>query len=174
MSGNHRSTGEALSLPPVVLRDLGKSNARQLIAGECPKWLAALIAGAPFNGQATLRRLSVHAVGEYAFAVAVPVRNEREILPRMLAALLRAMNNVRERGLAVFAVNDTYDGSGQLIWDWLRLNGLSGVIIEVGVAPAIRSAPYTRRLALDVASRFAPAGALLTTDADSEVGQVGS
>ena len=44
------------------------------------------------------------------------------------------------------------------------------MVIEVGFAPAIRSAPYTRRLALDVASRFAPAGALLTTDADSEVG----
>lgn len=137
---------------------------------ECPVWLAALLAGAPFDGSATLRKLSVKAAGTFSFAVAVPVRNEGEILPRMLAALLSAMKGVSERGLAVFAVNDTQDASAKLIRDWLGLNGLPGVVVEVDFAPAIRSAPYTRRLALDAASRFAPTGALLTTDADSEVG----
>ncbi len=132
--------------------------------------MAALFAGAPMNGQATLRELSVRAAGDFAFAVAIPARNEREILPRMLAALLLALKGVSERGLVVFAVNDTHDGSAQLIRDWLRINGLPGVVVEVGLIPAIRSAPYTRRLALDIASHFAPAGALLTTDADSEVG----
>ena len=44
------------------------------------------------------------------------------------------------------------------------------MVVEVGLALAISSAPYTRRLALDVANHLVPAGALLTTDADSEVG----
>ena len=88
---------------------------------EYPAWLAALLANSPFDGRATLQQFSLNAVGEFTFAVAVPVRNEGEILPQMLAALLSAMTGIGERGLAVFAVNDTQDASAQLIRDWLAL-----------------------------------------------------
>lgn len=170
MSGGYQSARVACSLPPEVQRNFVRTSAPRRVSMEYPAWLAALLANSPFDGRATLQQFSLNAVGEFTFAVAVPVRNEGEILPQMLAALLSAITGIGERGLAVFAVNDTQDASAQLIRNWLALNELSGVVIEVGFAPAIRSAPYTRRLALDVASRFAPAGALLTTDADSEVG----
>ena len=137
---------------------------------DSPAWLTDLLIGEPFAGRTMLRRATVLASGTFEYAVAVPVRNESEILPRMLAALLGALRRVDKRGMAVFAVNDTRDGSAAIIEDWLMQNALSGVVLDVDLAADIRTAPHTRRLAMDVAQGFAPTGVLLTTDADSEVG----
>lgn len=134
-----------------------------------PPTICALLGQEPFAGLTQLLDLAVVGSGKFPFAVAVPVRDERELLPPMLAALLAAMRCVPQPGIAVFVVNDSSDGSAELITEWLRAHALAGVVLNVSFAPAIRNAPHARRLALDTAATFVPHGVLLTTDADSEV-----
>ena len=129
----------------------------------------ALLDQAPFAGRTRLLDLEVMGGGEFFYAVAVPVRDEYDLLPPMLAALLAAMNRVAEPGMAVFVVNDSSDGSTALITGWMRAHALAGVVLSVSFAPPVRNAPHARRLALDTAATFVPDGVLLTTDADSEV-----
>lgn len=129
----------------------------------------ALLEMAPFAGQTRLLDLEVMGSGVFSYAVAVPVRDECDLLPPMLAALLAAMNRVPEPGLAIFVVNDSSDGSATLIKEWMHAHALAGVILSVSFALPVRNAPHARRLALDTAATFVPNGVLLTTDADSEV-----
>ena len=129
-----------------------------------------LLGAAPFVGRVKLQGLHVQCEPSADFAVAVPVRDEEAILPTMLSALLRSFQHTTRRGIAVFIVNDTKDRSAALIVDWLARNGQAGLVAEVRFARSIRHAPFARRLALDIAERIVPGGALFTTDADSEVG----
>lgn len=124
----------------------------------------------PFAGRTSVRRQILTCTAGCDYAVAIPVCNEEAFLPSTLEALLSAMSAVNLRGAAVFVVNDTSDRSAQIIAEWLADHALCGALVDVVFSPDIRNAPHTRRLALDLAAKFAPAGALLTTDADSEVG----
>lgn len=127
------------------------------------------IAKAPFGAEL----LSLDwAAGDGAldYAVCIPVNDEEERLPRVLAALLRAAARVERQGLFVFVVNDTQDRSRALIEHWARGAGLAYLLLDLNFAPAARNAPHARRLALDIAHACAPQAALLTTDADTRVG----
>tara|TARA_R110002072_G_scaffold22383_10_gene78122 strand:- start:9764 stop:10891 length:1128 start_codon:yes stop_codon:yes gene_type:complete len=128
------------------------------------------VAAAPFGG--ALRSLD-WAAGDgraFAYAVGIPVNNEAERLPGVLAALSRAATRVEGRGLFVFVVNDTQDSSRRLIARWAAGTGVAHLLLDLSFAPAARNAPHARRLALDIAHACAPAAALLTTDADTSVG----
>lgn len=132
--------------------------------------LRKLLGTTPFVGRVELQSLHVQCKPSADFAVAVPVRDEAALLPAMLSALHMSFRHTTSCGVPVFIVNDTRDGSVALIIDWLARNGQAGLVAEVRFARAIRRAPFARRLALDIAERIVPGGALFTTDADSEVG----
>lgn len=124
----------------------------------------------PFFGKTRAIRYRSDICGAADYAVAIPVRNEEALLPRALAALRAAMLAADRPGVVVFAINDTSDASAAIIGDWLKGGEIVGAAIEVDFASEIRNAPHARRLAMDMAAQFVPAGALLTSDADSHVG----
>ena len=140
------------------------------LANTSPLSVTDLLANEPFVGRARLNGLSVMARGIFDFAVAVPVREEVDLLPQMVAALSVAMKASNKTGIAVFCINNSRDHSAELIVRLLVRHRLPGLVVIVDFHSAIRNASHARRLALDVAQKYAPRGTLLTTDADSEVG----
>ena len=136
--------------------------------------LAALIARilsvSPFAGRSPLDRIRSNLNPPYDYAIAIPVRNEEEWLPRTLGALDRTMRTSAERGAVVFVLNDTSDRSAEVIARFAAARDMPVAAIEIGLDPAIRSAPHARRVALDVAVSLAPDGHLLTSDSDTHVG----
>ncbi|GMM92282.1 hypothetical protein [Qipengyuania sp. MTN3-11] len=103
--------------------------------------------------------------------MAVPVRDEERRLSSTLDGISAAMNCVSAKGCAVFVVNDTSDASAETIERWAMRAGISFLALEVSFDRTIRNAPHARRLALDIAARAVPGGALFTTDADTIVGR---
>ena len=102
--------------------------------------------------------------------VALPLRNEAELIGPMLAALEEAsVRSDLSCGLVAVA-NDTTDGSADAIRRWAERTGHPAAVCEVRLDPAVRGAPHARRLAMDLAAELAPAAVLLTTDADCCVG----
>lgn len=132
--------------------------------------IAEVLAGPIFAGRTSALQSCRGLGGPLDYAVAVPVKDEAALLPRALDALLTAMHSFPARGGIVFVVNDTADASAAIIRRRLRKARIAFAIVEISFAPEIRDAPHARRLALDIAWRYAPDGVLLTTDADSYVG----
>lgn len=135
--------------------------------------LARIVGNEPFAGRTRLTCAEWHSPVAPSFAVAIPVRNEIDLLPRSLGALETALEQVRgragERGLAIFTVNGSRDASADCIRDWASETGHSCILIECEFAPEISNAAHARRLALDCAAALVPSGALLTSDADTHV-----
>lgn len=131
--------------------------------------LPALVASAPFGGELLSLDWAV-GDGVFEYAICIPVNNEAERLPRVLAALSRAAARVAAQGLFVFVVNDTQDCSRSLIANWAARSAAAHVLLDLRFARPARNAPHARRLALDIAHACAPEAALLTTDADTSVG----
>ncbi|WP_234028971.1 hypothetical protein [Aurantiacibacter spongiae] len=71
----------------------------------------------------------------------------------------------------MFVLNDTSDASPKIIERWALRGGIPFLAVEVSFDRTICNAPHSRRLALDLAARAAPQGALFTTDADTMVGK---
>lgn len=138
--------------------------------GSLATHIAEVLIGPIFTGRTSALRCSGGFEGPVDYAVAVPVKDEAALLPRALDALLAAIRSSPARGGLVFVVNDTTDASAAIIRDILWEATVAFAIVEISFAPEIRDAPHARRLALDIAWRYAPNGVLLTTDADSYVG----
>lgn len=138
--------------------------------GSLASHITEVLAGPRFAGRTSALRCSGGFEGPVDYAVAVPVKDEAELLPRALYALLAAMHSSPARGGLVFVVNDTTDASAAIIRDILQKASVVFAIVEISFDPEIRDAPHARRLALDIGWRYAPDGVLLTTDADSYVG----
>ncbi|QIQ85368.1 glycosyltransferase family 2 protein [Erythrobacter sp.] len=135
-----------------------------------PAPLRRLLAAEPFAGRVKLTCAQWPSGPLATHAVAIPVRKEIALLPRALAGLEAAFAAAPEPGAAVFVVNDSRDASADCVRDWAREVHFGVALVEAEFDPAIRSAAYCRRLALDcAASLVAPGGALLTSDADSRV-----
>ncbi|GAB5349888.1 hypothetical protein TMRO357_01426 [Alteriqipengyuania sp. 357] len=132
--------------------------------------LGSILGAPPFAERTRLSGAEWINPSHPAYTVAVPVRDEIELLPRALAALRVAMDSHVDAGTLVFAVNNTTDGSATLLRAWARETGCSCVVLNVTFARLIRNAPHSRRIAMDVGAAIAPDGDLLTTDADSYVG----
>jgi len=133
--------------------------------------VANVLADPIFASRISAVRCSGSLQGPLDYAIAVPVRDEEALLPRALNALLATMRAVPSKGGLVFVVNDTVDRSASIIRQRLQDANVSFALVEISFAQDIRNAPHARRLALDLAFRYAPEGVLLTTDADSHVGQ---
>lgn len=132
--------------------------------------LDALLSAPPFAGRTSVSGAEWLNPARPAYAVAIPVRDEIQLLPRALDALQIAMNSHAEPGALVFVVNNTADGSAALLRAWGRETSCSCLVLDVTFARSIRNAPHSRRLAMDLGAAIAPAGDLFTTDADSHVG----
>lgn len=100
--------------------------------------------------------------------VAVPARNEARSIARTLARL----QGVEGLGIVVL-VNNSSDGTFDEAVASARKHGLRARIVSAALAPPHDNAGGARRIALDIAAdwlrRDSGAGALLTTDADTEV-----
>lgn len=133
--------------------------------------LDTVLAQAPFNGHVTVQSSAGAITADCDYIVAIPVRDEAELLPRALHALGRAMDAVPgSRGALVIVANDSTDRSARIARDWASKRGVEHLVIEALLEPGIRDAPHVRRLALDLAALHAPRGTIFTTDADSYVG----
>lgn len=102
--------------------------------------------------------------------VAIPARNEEALLPRLIAALGR--QSVLERLEAplnvVILLNNTTDGSlGVLARAAARAPGLRLTVAQAVYPPDRAHVGTARARAMDLAAEAAPAGVILTTDADA-------
>ena len=102
--------------------------------------------------------------------MALPLRDEAELIGPMLDALAGAFAQTDLRCGLVAVANDTTDGSAEAIRRWAERTGHAAAVGEVRLDPEVRGAPHARRLAMDLAAALAPEGFLLTTDADCRVG----
>ncbi|BAM04017.1 putative glycosyltransferase [Phycisphaera mikurensis NBRC 102666] len=105
-----------------------------------------------------------------AAVVALPLRNEAELIGPMLAALEASIGRTDLACGLVAVANDTADESPGVIRGWAERTGHAAAVCEVRLDPEVRGAPHARRLAMDLAARLAPDALLLTTDADCRVG----
>ena len=135
-----------------------------------PPRIGSLLKSAPFSGRIVDLVSHDYSQGRSDYVIAIPVRDEAELLPRCLASLRRAMAATSTLGTVVVVVNGSTDESAQVVVDWLLRHAVAGLVVEVAFDLSIQDAPHARRLALDIAAQFAPDGVLLTTDADSYVG----
>lgn len=108
-------------------------------------------------------------MSEWSLAVAIPVRNEAQLLPRCLASLAVAQERVKDAGVevAVVAVLDSCTDSSPAIaasYSWLAT-----VKAELGSAGAARAVAASQ--SIQAAQSMAPDSHvwLATTDADSAV-----
>ncbi|MDT0575916.1 glycosyltransferase family 2 protein [Croceicoccus sp. F390] len=129
-----------------------------------------ILRSAPFDNRVDVLELTTQITGNAEWCVCMPVRNEQAALPATLAAL-RTASGQCPGGVVVMVVNDSSDGSARIVTDWAMQNGIDHVVIEITCDAAIRRAPFVRRLALDIGALLTPAGALLTTDADTVVNE---
>ena len=164
-------TGPQEVRSPLSMSDLSHEGIGRRPASADEAEIATLLASPPFIGKAELTgcRGSLKRVCD--FAIAVPVRNEERRLPATLEAISAAMHGVPFTGSAVFVLNNTSDASPELIERWALREGIPFLAVEVSFDSTISNAPHSRRLALDMAVRAAPQGALFTTDADTMVGK---
>ena len=70
----------------------------------------------------------------------------------------------------VLMVNNSSDGSAEAALKALMTRRMNGIVVDVALAPEIANAGWSRRLALDIAVRWARRDAvLMTTEADGRV-----
>lgn len=105
---------------------------------------------------------------QFAYAVAIPARNEEDRIVGCLDACWKSMTGCALPGLIVLLVNNSRDRTASRAAQWSRLRATPVEIICAEIPPAYAHAGGARRAALDSARRHVRAdGALLTTDADS-------
>jgi hypothetical protein len=102
---------------------------------------------------------------QFDLAIGVPVRNEVDRLPRLLSALAAQSGDLQFL-LCIFFDNCS-DGSAQLVEAWADRLPFA-IISDCCVQGRAPNAGAARARAMALAMREAPAGSLLTTDADSE------
>jgi len=141
-----------------------------MISNGCPPQVSAALLGPDFIDRTSRVICNANFTRKLDYAIALPVRNEAQWLPRALDSLITTMRASTAIGAVVCVVNDTQDNSASVVRSSLATAGVNFATLELSLAPDIRNAPHARRLALDVATRFSPDGVLLTTDADSYVG----
>lgn len=100
--------------------------------------------------------------------VAVPIQNEVDRIGGCLAAL------ARQEGAGPFAavllVNNTTDGTAELIRSLLPILPFRATVVEHEFPPELRSAGHARQMAMFIAAMQAVEGAaVLCTDADGQV-----
>ncbi len=103
------------------------------------------------------------------YAVCIPARNEEQAIGATLDALGAAMADYRGTGCVVLAINDTADRTASIAHGWAQARGIPTLIARFDLPIAERTAPRTRRIAMDLGQRLVPGGTLLTTDADTLV-----
>lgn len=101
--------------------------------------------------------------------IAVPVCNESQRITACVEALQVTLAE-RPRSGVVLLVNNSSDGSALKALLALSERGMTAVVIDILLEPSRATAGWARRLALDVAARWAgPDAVLMTTDADGRV-----
>lgn len=101
--------------------------------------------------------------------VAIPVCNESERVAACIDALGVALAGSPRAGI-VLLVNNSSDGSANTAFLALAERGLTGIVVDTRLGPSMATAGWARRLALDIAERWAsPDAVLMTTDADGRV-----
>lgn len=101
--------------------------------------------------------------------VGIPVCNEGERIVACVEALAASFSRTPRVGV-VLLVNNSQDGSAETAFLALAERGMTGIVIDATLPPAMACAGWARRLALDVAARWAASDAvLMTTDADGRV-----
>ncbi len=99
----------------------------------------------------------------------VPVCNERERIVACIDALATTLSQYPHTGV-VLLVNNSSDSSCDTAHCALNERGMTGIVLDTLLAPSMATAGWARRLALDVAARWAAKDAvLMTTDADGRV-----
>ncbi len=101
--------------------------------------------------------------------IGIPVCNEKERIIACIDALATALAHYPRAGI-VLLVNNSSDASAKIAHRALRSHGMTGIVIDTTLTPAMATAGWARRLALDVAAEWAgPNTVLMTTDADGRV-----
>jgi len=99
--------------------------------------------------------------------VAIPARDEAELLPHCLAALARQTGIGADEVVVIVSCNNCSDDSPAMLHALAPALPFALEIEEVTLPPAIAHAGGARRHAMDAASRrVRPDGLILTTDAD--------
>lgn len=101
--------------------------------------------------------------------IGIPVCNEKERIVACIDALAKTLSNYPRAGV-VLLVNNSSDASSNIAHRALRSRGMTGIVIDTMLTPAMATAGWARRLALDVAAEWAGRNTvLMTTDADGRV-----
>ena len=132
--------------------------------------MARTVAGTkPFGAKCDILQTRIKSAGRYDYAICLPVRNEACLLPATLEAIGAAMRNADGTGVLVAVCNDTQDRSAGIIATWAERMDVPHAVVEISLARSVRGAPHCRRFAFDLGAMLAPAGILMTSDADSIV-----
>jgi hypothetical protein len=122
-----------------------------------------------------MARTAVEAAGRarasrrHPVAVAIPARNEADLIGPCLAALAAAAETAANRVAVVVLVNNSDDATAAVART-CTAPALDLVVVEARLPPALAHAGGARRAALDrAAALLPPDGVLMTTDADSVV-----
>ena len=101
--------------------------------------------------------------------VAIPVCNEAERIVACVDALATTLAWHPRAGV-VLLVNNSVDTSARTAFRALAARGVTAIVVETTLVPGMATAGWARRLAMDVATRWArPDAVLMTTDADGLV-----
>ena len=101
--------------------------------------------------------------------VAIPVCNEAERIVACVDALATTLAWHPCAGV-VLLVNNSVDASARTAFRALAARGVTAIVVETTLVPGMATAGWARRLAMDVAARWAhPDAVLMTTDADGRV-----
>jgi len=120
-----------------------------------------------------LRPRAVSQCGDAArpadLVIAIPVCDEIERVVACIDALAATLARRPQAGV-VLLVNNSVDASGPTAFCALAACGIKAIVVETTLAPAMATAGWARRLAVDIAARWAlPDAVLMTTDADGRV-----
>lgn len=101
-----------------------------------------------------------------SLVVAVPACDEESRIQACLEALAATLRVCGNAGVLVF-VNNTTDATASRALATAMRCGLAAVVVDAATVPAMATAGWARRMALDLAAHWAPPdGVLMTTDAD--------
>ena len=101
--------------------------------------------------------------------IAIPVCNESQRIADCIDALAATLARQPRAGL-VLLVNNSSDASAEKALVAMAARGVTGIVGDATFGPAMATAGWARRLALDIAAHWAlPDAVLMTTDADARV-----
>ncbi|TCD06560.1 glycosyltransferase family 2 protein [Erythrobacteraceae bacterium CFH 75059] len=128
----------------------------------------------PFAGAPVLRASACEGLQHWRETggfqvVAIPAHQEEDYIPAALDALAHAAKDASRPPLVVVVVNNSEDGTWPQSRKHLQRSGLPHLVLDIVLADGQAHVGFARRLAMDLAARIAPAGMILSTDADSQV-----